>query len=726
MKVPVEWLKDFVQFDLSATELAERLTMAGLEVEEVLPTLYGEVLSMYITPNRGDSLSIFGIAREVVAILGTECEPTELFHRLNQMILQPPIVELCETPQYASVEIRDPDLCPRYGARVILDVQVAPSPPAIQNRLLAAGMRPISNIVDATNYVLLELGQPLHAFDLDTLKGRQIIVRRAAEGETITTLDGRHHTLHPDMLMICDAERPVAVAGIMGGAETEVTETTRNILMESAHFNPLSIRRTSRALDLRTESSYRFERFVDPNLVIVAQIRVCELIQQMTGKPAVAGILDVYPLPYSERELTVRLDRAERMLGFPIAPDEAKGVLERLNLRPKSQTLPESPSPSFSVRVPLYRADLMREIDLIEELGRILGYDRIPESPPQGTTTQGKDSPEGEFAERVRAILLTAGLQEVVSHTLEPENPLQTAGEIFLSPMHKPIPSTNQEKKISFEGSGEWVYQPVLLMNPMSEELASLRHSLMSSLVRTADYNRRRGLRDLHLFEIGRVFARDEQGDYHEWFRVGLLMTGALNAPHWSVKPVPTDFYAFKGVVEHLLNELGIEPRFIPTEGHDHRLHPKRSAYVHDASDQRLGVMGELHPTLAEQYEFRQRVYLAEFGFTALMGASAHTVHYRPLPVFPPVLRDIAIVVSQSVPAESLFATIREVGGEWLESVRLFDRFVGASIPEGWHSLAFSLVFRADERTLTDEEVNTRVEAIFHALSERFGAQPRR
>ncbi len=726
MKVPVEWLKDFVQFELSATELAERLTMAGLEVEEVLPTPYGEVLSMYITPNRGDCLSVFGIAREVVAIFGTECEPTELFHRLNQMILLPPVVEPGETPQYASVEIRDPDLCPRYGARVILDVQVAPSPPAIQNRLLAAGMRPISNIVDATNYVLLELGQPLHAFDLDTLKARQIIVRRAVEGETITTLDGRHHTLHPNMLMICDAERPVAVAGIMGGAETEVTDTTRNILMESAHFNPLSIRRTSRALDLRTESSYRFERFVDPNLVIVAQIRVCELIQQMTGKPAVGGILDVYPLPYSERELTVRLDRAEQMLGFPIAPDEAKGVLERLNLRPKSQTLPESPSPSFSVRVPLYRADLMREIDLIEELGRILGYDRIPESPPQGTTTQGKDSPEGEFSERVRTILLSAGLQEVVSHTLEPENPLQTAGEIFFSPMHKPIPSTIQEKKISFEGLGEWVYQPVVLANPMSEELASLRHSLMSSLVRTADHNRRRGLRDLHLFEIGRVFARDEQGDYHEWLRVGLLMTGALTAPHWSVKPVPTDFYAFKGVVEHFLHELGIEPRFIPTEGYDHRLHPGRSAYVHDPSDQRLGVMGELHPTLAEQYEFRQRVYLAEFGFTALMHASAHTVHYRPLPVFPPVLRDIAIVVSQSVPAESLFAAIREVGGEWLESVRLFDRFTGASIPEGWHSLAFSLVFRADERTLTDEEVNARVEAIFDALSERFGAQPRR
>lgn len=702
MRVPIDWLKDFVQFDLSASTLAERLTMAGLEVEEVLETPQGAVLSIYITPNRGDCLSILGIAREVYAILGEACQPTPLFHQLNQMLLTPPLLEPSETAQYTSVEIRDPDLCPRYAARILLDVTIAPSPSQVQNRLLAAGMRPISNIVDATNYVMLELGQPLHAFDFDTLLGRRIIVRRAAEGETLTTLDGTTHTLHPDMLMICDAERPVAVAGVMGGAETEVTERTRNILMESAHFNPLSIRRTARALDLRTESSYRFERFVDPNLVLVAQLRVCDLIQQWTGKSAVSGAIDVYPLPYMERTLGVRLARAEKLLGFPITPAEAQGVFERLYLRPTLTHTEEGVE--FAVRVPLYRADLQREVDLVEELGRILGYERIPESPPQGTTTQGKDSPEGQFAERIRTLLLSAGLQEVVNHTLEPENPLQSAGE----------------------GLGEWLYQTVPISNPMSEELSSLRHSLLYSLVRCADHNRRRGLRDLHLFEIGRVFAQDEQGNYHEWLHLGLLMTGALHAPHWSVKPSATDFYALKGVVEHFLHALGIEPRFIPTEGHDHRFHPGRSAYVHDKDGQRLGVMGELHPTFAEQYEFRQRVYLAEFGFASLMQASAHTVHYRPLPLFPPVLRDIAVLVSQSVPAEALFATLREVGGEWLESVRLFDRFVGASVPEGWHSLAFSLVFRSAERTLTDEEVNARVEAIFTALTERFGAQPRR
>ncbi|MCS7066838.1 MAG: phenylalanine--tRNA ligase subunit beta, partial [Fimbriimonadales bacterium] len=428
MRVPIEWLKDFVQFELSAAELAQRLTMAGLEVEEMEETPQGEVLALYITPNRGDCLSIFGVAREVYALLGDACQPTPLFERLNALILNPPDPDPGETPNHARVEILDPDLCPRYAARVIRGVRIAPSPAKVQNRLLAAGMRPISNIVDATNYVLLELGQPLHAFDLDTLQEHRIVVRQAREGERIRTLDGREHAVAPPMLMICDAVRPVAVAGVMGGAETEVTPQTRNILMESAHFNPPSIRRTARALDLRTESSYRFERFVDPTLVLVAQYRVCELIEEWTGVAAVPGILDVYPKPYPPRELTLRLVRAEQLLGFSISDAEAQAVLERLNLRPQAEG-----KRAVRVQVPLYRyEDLKREVDLVEELGRVLGYERIPELPPAGVTTQGKDSPEGAFAERVRTILLSAGLQEIVSHTLEPRNPLQAPPPIEL------------------------------------------------------------------------------------------------------------------------------------------------------------------------------------------------------------------------------------------------------------------------------------------------------
>ncbi len=777
MRVPIEWLNDFVQISLSASELAERLTMAGLEVEAIEQTPQGEVLVLYITPNRGDCLSIFGIAREVYALLGDACQPTPLFERLNALILAPPAPDPGETPNYARVEILDPDLCPRYAARVIRGVQVAPSPAKVQNRLLAAGMRPISNIVDATNYVLIELGQPLHAFDLDTLQEHRIVVRQARAGERIRTLDGREHAIAEPMLMICDANRPVAVAGIMGGAETEVTPQTRNILMESAHFNPLSIRRTARELGMRTESSYRFERFVDPNLVVVAQYRVCELIEEWTGVSAVPGVLDVYPKPYSPRELTLRLARAERLLGFSMEEGEAITILERLNLRPQP-----AGERVLNVQVPLYRyEDLKREEDLIEELGRILGYERIPESPPAGLTTQGKDSPEGAFAERVRTILLSAGLQEIMSHTLEPANPMQ-------------LPA------------------PVELRNPMSDELRYLRSSILSGLMFTADYNRRRGLSDLHLFEIGRVFrAGDEagstgvppmkqtrstgvspmkqtrstgvspmkqtrstgvspvksSGDYEERLALGILMTGALHAPHWTGKPLEADFYALKGVVEHLLTMLGIEAEFVELpssqalispapfshkekggldsplpmgEGQgvraslgdpqgmktiDPRFHPGRVADVW-ANDRWLGRLGELHPELQRQFDLRRRVYLAEFDLEALAELASYEVRYRPLPTQPPVLRDIAIIVAQHVPVARLFATIRQAGGEWLESVRLFDRYTGAPVPEGSHSLAFSLVFRHRERTLTDEEVNARVEAIFDALQREHGAQPRR
>ncbi len=689
MRVPIEWLKEFVQFELSASALAERLTLAGLEVEDIDSTPQGEVLVLYITPNRGDCLSVFGIAREVYALLGNACQPTPLFERLNTLILDPPAPTPGDVPQYAQVQILDPDLCPRYAARVIRGVQIAPSPAKVQNRLLAAGMRPISNIVDATNYVLLELGQPLHAFDLDTLHEQRIVVRQAREGETIRTLDGREHAVAPPMLMICDATRPVAVAGIMGGAETEVTPQTRNILMESAHFNPLSVRRTACELGLRTESSYRFERFVDPNLVLVAQYRVCELIEEWTGVASVPGVLDVYPRPYPPRELTLRMTRAEQLLGFPIAEEEAQSVLTRLNLRPQSVG-----ERVLRVQIPLYRyEDLKREVDLIEELGRILGYERIPALPPAGSTTQGKDSPEGAFAERVRTILLSAGLQEIVSHTLEPLNPLQPS-------------------------------RAVELRNPMSDELRSLRTSILSGLVFAADHNRRRGITDLHLFEIGRVFRYDDSpSGYREHLALGILMTGAVHALHWTGKPPTADFYAIKGVVEHLLTTLGIEAAF--ELGEDSRFHPGRVADVM-AQGVWLGRLGELHPELQRRYELRKRVYLAEFDMEALQRLASEGMRYHPLPTLPPVLRDIAVIVAQQVPVARLFDAIQAAGGEWLESVRLFDRYTGAPVPEGAHSFAFSLVFRHPERTLTDEEVNARVETIFAALQREFGAQPRR
>lgn len=687
MRVPIDWLKDYVEFDLSPLELAEKLTMAGLEVEEVLD---GDVLNIYITPNRGDCLSVFGIAREVYALLGDNCKRTPLFERiqagLNNFEPHPP----GETAQYASVQIDDPELCGRYAARLVRGIKIAPSPAQIQRRLIAADVRPISNVVDATNYVMLELGQPLHAFDHDTLYEGRIVVRQAREGETIRTLDDMERVVSPPMLMICDAEKPVAVAGVMGGGDTEVSNRTVNLLLESAHFNPLSIRRTSKQLELRTESSYRFERFVDPNLVVVALNRLCELIEQMTGVKTVEGIIDVYPNPPAPRSLTLRHRRAEQLLGFALGEQETIAVLQRLNLQPQS-----SSDGVYTVQVPTYRQDITREVDLVEEVGRVLGYDRIPESPPTGTSTQGQDSESGAFAERIRRVLIGCGLQEVVNGSMEGASPLHP-----------------QDVK------------PVVIRNPMREELSLLRPNLLASLASSADYNRRHGITDVNIFEIGHIFRLGEgEPPYAEKLSLGLLLMGRQREPHWALKTNEADFFTLKGMVEHLMNRLGISASYEPLTG-DPRFHPGRAATVF-IEGKNAGVLGELHPGIANALDFKRKVYAAELDFELLMQSASHTVRYQPIPDQPPVLRDLAVLIEQHVPYISIEAVLREAAGDWLESCRLFDRYTGEHVPEGWHSLAFSLSFRDPNRTLTDEEVNTCMEAVLAALENRFGAKRR-
>jgi phenylalanyl-tRNA synthetase beta chain len=687
MRVPIDWLKDFVEFDLSPVELAERLTMAGLEVEEVLQ---GDVLSVYITPNRGDCLSVFGIAREVYALLGDDCKRTPLFERIQKALQHPESNNPGEAAQYAQVQIDDPDLCARYAARLVRGIKIAPSPAQIQRRLIAADVRPLSSVVDATNYVMLELGQPLHAFDHDTLQEGRIIVRQAREGEKIRTLDNTERGVSPPMLMICDAEKPVAVAGVMGGGNTEVSGSTINLLLESAHFSPLSIRRTSKQLELRTESSYRFERYVDPNLVVVAVNRLCELIEQMTGVQAIEGVIDVYPNPPAMRSLQLRLSRAEHLLGFALQEDETTAALQRLNLQPQT-----SVAGVYTVQVPPYRQDITREVDLVEEVGRILGYDRIPESPPTGTSTQGQESEAGAFAERIRRVLTGSGLQEVVNGSMEGTSPLHPRD-----------------------------ITPIAIRNPMRDELSLMRPTLLASLASSADHNRRHGMPDVNLFEIGHVFAMTgSEPPFVEKLSLGLLMMGKRHEPHWHTKPDEVDFFMLKGVVEHLVNRLGIEASYEPLTD-EARFHPGRAASVM-ISGAKAGVLGELHPDVTEALGFKRKVYAAELDFDLLLQSAIHTVRYQPIPDQPPVLRDLAILIEQRVPYASIESILREAAGDWLETCRLFDRYTGTHVPEGWHSLAFSLSFRDPNRTLTDEEINARMEAIFMALETQFGAKRR-
>ena len=400
MRVPLEWLKEYVKIEATPEEIATRLTMGGLEVEGIEQSAFGPVIDVYITPNRGDCLSMVGVAREVAALYGVPLH----------MPVPSPSREGGAAAEQTSVTLEAPDLCPRYAARLVRGVKVGPSPGWMQARLEAAGQRAINNVVDVTNYVMLEMGQPLHAFDLDLLAESRIIVRRAHEGEAMRTLDGEHRELGPNMLVIADARRPVAIAGIMGGGDSEVSDSTTNLLFESAHFNPLSIRRTARALNLRTEASYRFERVVDPEVVRRAVDRACQLLAGMGQPQAVEGVVDIYPQTQSPRQLTLRIRRAAELLGMDIPSHMAADSLRALGFGVETES--SRNEDILRVQVPSYRADITIEEDLIEEVGRIHGYENIPETLPSGSTTQGGDSTKGRLITRIKKHLVEGGLQE--------------------------------------------------------------------------------------------------------------------------------------------------------------------------------------------------------------------------------------------------------------------------------------------------------------------------
>lgn len=671
MRVPIEWLQQYVPIGASPEDLAHRLTMAGLEVEAIERDESEPVLNVKVTPNRGDCLSMVGVAREVAALY---CLPLQ--HPMPCARSHEPL----ESERFARVTILDDDLCPRYAARVIRNVRIAPSPEWIQKRLIAAGMRPINNIVDVTNYVMLELGQPLHAFDLDLLPDGHIVVRRAKPGEKIVTLDGVERTLQPDMLMICDKTHSVAVAGVMGGAETEVTPNTRNVLLESAHFNPTSIRRTSQRLQLSTEASYRFERVVDPGGVVAALDRACELIELIGAAEVVPGVVDVYPRPAVERLVTLRPNRCNLLLGLNLDAETMVEYLRRLQLPAK---LKEG---VITVQVPTFRPDLTIEEDLAEEVGRICGYENIPERLPFGHTHRGGDSPNTLKVRPLQEALVRAGLTEVHTHTLRAPGMLDDPGRTL-----------------------------VYVRNAASEELSVLRNSLIPSLMDVVRHNLARRQTEIFLFEVGTVFTQLPSGDYEETLKAGFAITGSVFPPGWDSRYPAADFFTAKGMVGTLLEVVGVdEPEYLPTT--DRRFHPGRSAQLR-VGEHVLGVFGELHPDVLAQLDITRRTVLAgEFDVDALWSLSAKRVRYTPLPKYPAVLRDLAIVAPEEVPYNKVELTVKQAGEPLLESVKLFDVYRGEHIPVGTRSLALSLTFRSSERTLTDEEVDAVVENILRAL----------
>jgi phenylalanyl-tRNA synthetase beta chain len=660
-----------------------RETRIGTPLDEILG-LPDTVLEINVTPNRPDALSHLGIARELSALTGVP-------------VRVPPAQPVGKGALPARVDVEDAQRSPRYVARVIEGVRIAPSPLAVQERLQSCGVRPISNVVDATNLALLELGHPLHAFDLEKLFGARIIVRRAREGEPMTTLDGKERKLTADDLVIADGQKPVALAGVMGGQTSEVSETTTKILLESAMFEAGGIRRTARRHGLHTEASHRFERGMDEKGAAQAADRCAELIAQLAGGRVLPGALDVYPAPLPPVRVRVRPERVSALLGVEVTAAEVDQRLRSLQLKPVGGAW----------EVPSWRRDLTREIDCVEEIARLRGYDTIPiEIPKAGVGETAGIAPEWRVTAAARAALAAHGIDEVLNYSF--------LAERDLAALHQPL-------------------KAIRLANPLTAEQGAMRTSLLAGLLRNLGYNLAHGARDVKLYELGRVYLpepdpRHPQGPLawpvHEPRRLGIALTGLRRAKTWAGGGEKLDFFDLKGAVEDVLQAMGIsEARFAPQE----------HATFHPASSARLllagapaGRLGQAHPLVAAHFEVPQETWLAELDWEALLSQAVALKWLHGVPRFPAVARDLAFVVDAGVPAEKMLQEIRSAdAARLLEQVTLFDVYRGAPVPEGKKSVAFGLSLRAADRTLTDAEADALCTAIRDRLKSSLGAEIR-
>ncbi|GAB2698637.1 phenylalanine--tRNA ligase subunit beta [Paenibacillus thermoaerophilus] len=671
-------------------------TEIGASIVDVLG-LDDEVLELDLTPNRSDCLSMLGVAYEVAALLGREVrlpdtEPGSGLHESG-----------AAAAERVSVSISAPEGCSHYTARYIQGVRIAPSPMWLQNALIAAGVRPINNVVDITNYVMLEYGQPLHAFDAARVRGGRIDVRFARAGERLVTLDGAERELEPHMLVIADAEGPIALAGVMGGLNSEVTADTVDILLESAKFAGSVVRRTSRQLGLRSEASLRFEKETDPAIVVPALNRAAALMAELAGGRVATGIVETKTgVKPAHLDLSLSLDRVNGYLGTSLSMLEVKTIFGRLGFETA-----EPRDGELEVRVPSRRGDITRDVDLIEEIARLHGYDNIPTTLMSGVTTPGKLTPAQRLRRTVRRLLTGAGLHEAIGYSLSDEASVRDYAGLF--PDAKPIG----------------------LSMPMSAERSVLRRSLIPELLSIAAYNRNRGQRDLALFEIGRVFVTDEEKLTRlpqEHTMLAVLLAGRRHGAHWKVKPEPVDFYDMKGLLEKVTQYAGVELQYVPVSDRPW-FHPGRTAELRlpdSLGGETVGVVGQLHPE-TQQARDLDDTYVLELNLDAFgrAAASVDELQYDPLPRFPSSARDAAVVVDKSVAAGELIRTARQAGGLLLAEAGVFDVYVDDKLGAGKKSVALSFVYRDPERTLTDEEVQQAHDRVVAALAAEHGAELR-
>ena len=659
--------------------ILDKSAPVGEDAEKVLG-FDDYILHLELTPNRADCLGMIGVAYEVAALTGAEVKfpplnPAESDEDINNLI---------------RIRVEDEDLCSRYTARILKNIRIGKSPFWLQLRLLKAGIRPISNVVDITNYVMWEFGQPLHAFDLDLVKNGEIVVRRAAEGESLVTLDGIVRKLDPSSLVIVDGLEPIGLAGVMGGENTEIRDFTNHILIEAANFDPTNVRRTARRFNLPSEASQRFEKGVNPEAAIWAQDRTALLVQEVIGGEVAKGIVDYNKASLKPLKVQLRPARVNAILGLDLDEGTMINILTRLGFETKK--IDDS---LLEISVPLRRADIKIEEDLVEEIARLYGYDKIPVSLPKGKLIENRESLDERLNDLIKRVMVAGGYYECVTYSfINPANLQQLR-----------LPAGDSRLKV------------VPVQNPFSEEQAVMRTTLIPGLLKVIQHNISHRELNLMLFELGSVYEPKSlplEELPAEKRKLAIAVTGMIPEANWIESSQEADIFTLKGILQELFNRLGIDGlEYLP--GVQPFSHPTRGAII-KKQDQEIGYISEIHPDIVEDWEITQPVSVCEVDLTALLAHANPVPVILPLPRYPAAKRDLALLVSKKISARELENTIKTAGNDLVSAVNLFDVYEGKQIPEGKRSLAYSITFRRDEGTLTDQEVINTLEKIQQAL----------
>ena len=670
MKISCNWLKDYCKHDLSAEKLAEGLTNAGLVVDTINPVEDDFCLEVEVTSNRPDCLGFVGVAREVATIVRGKLDIPDVDYDTTDENIN----------DITSVTIEDNELCRRYTARVIKDVKIGPSPEWLQRKISSIGLRPVNNIVDITNYVLMESGQPLHAFDFDKLSENRIVVRRAKKNETMEAIDGSKCVLSDEMLVIADSQKPVAIAGIMGGKETEVSGATTNILLESAFFDPRSVRRASRKLSLMSDSSYRFERRVDPECVDWASRRATKMILEIAGGQAVEGVIDQNHLEDNKVSVSLKMSRLNGLLGLQIEKDTAKDILENLQFKINSET-----EDGFSVDVPSFRGDVYREVDLIEEVARIHGYDKIPVKNSIGVKLS-QDNRFDKITEKTKNVISGLGFNEVVTDSIVGDS----------QDIHGTIWSETGSLKI---------------LNPIRQDENLLRKALVHNLLRVKKHNQNYGVEKTDIYELSKVYLPKEDDQLPEE-KECLCILGEEG------------YLALKGVIETILSHLNIADS-LECAHFDFGLFSSEKSAELRLGDSVLGFIGELSREVISDYDFRSKPCVAELDYNVLIDKTNLESSYRKIPSFPIVTRDLAVVSDEDVTWADIKKCVESLKMNYVDDIEFLDVYRGKQIEKGRKSIAFRIIFRANDKTLKNEEVDVLQEKILANLNNSLGVNLR-